>query len=238
MSFSENLQFLRSHHQITQEQLAEQLGVSRQSVSKWENNFAVPELDKLIKMSEIFSVTIDELVGRKQTSDPVPPAQDIVVQPGMPPRRIAGTILLCFGLIAFLILTLMGGFFLALLFCGPFVIVGSILLTCNTNLVLKTFWLTFSIYSPLSIFILINFIGYGRVIALVTTIVWFAILILGTLLLQRHNRVTATTKKLAVVSVILSLALSIMLHIGTGIMYRYSGLHTATEEFVTSIEES
>ena len=194
MNLGENIYRFRTKMNMSQGDLANALDVSRQSVSKWENNSAVPELDKLIKMSEIFSVTIDELVGRKQTSDPVPPAQDIVVQPGMPPRRIAGTILLCFGLIAFLILTLMGGFFLALLFCGPFVIVGSILLTCNTNLVLKTFWLTFSIYSPLSIFILINFIGYGRVIALVTTIVWFAILILGTLLLQRHNQVTATTK--------------------------------------------
>lgn len=49
---------------MSQGDLAEALDVSRQSVSKWENNSAVPELDKLIRMSELFSVTLDELVGK------------------------------------------------------------------------------------------------------------------------------------------------------------------------------
>ena len=48
MSFSENLQFLRSHNQITQEQLAEQLGVSRQSVSKWECGLTTPDLAMIV----------------------------------------------------------------------------------------------------------------------------------------------------------------------------------------------
>ncbi|MDE7009837.1 MAG: helix-turn-helix domain-containing protein, partial [Oscillospiraceae bacterium] len=45
MSLSENLQFLRQRRGITQEQLAEELDVSRQSVSKWESGVSYPEMD-------------------------------------------------------------------------------------------------------------------------------------------------------------------------------------------------
>lgn len=45
MGFSENLQYLRKKHQLTQEQLAERLDVSRQSVSKWESGAAYPEIN-------------------------------------------------------------------------------------------------------------------------------------------------------------------------------------------------
>lgn len=241
MNLGENIYQFRTKKNMSQGDLANALDVSRQSVSKWENNSAVPELDKLIRMSEIFSISIDELVGRIPSSEPGVPAQETVVHHGMPPRRIVGIILLCFGLIASLILSLLGGFIFALLFCVPLVIIGSILLACNTNLMLKTCWLMFAIYSPLCIFMLINFIGYGGSISLVATIAWFALLILETLLLLRHNQVTATTKKLAVVSVILAITFNAMLYIGNSLMYRYTALHTATEEieeFVIPIEES
>lgn len=62
MSFRENLLYLRATHDLTQEQLAEQLGVSRQSVTKWESDKSYPEMDKLIKMSQLFDCTLDELV--------------------------------------------------------------------------------------------------------------------------------------------------------------------------------
>ena len=50
MSFSENLQFLRAQAGVTQEQLAEQLDVSRQSVSKWEGGQSFPEMDTLLRI--------------------------------------------------------------------------------------------------------------------------------------------------------------------------------------------
>ena len=62
MSFRENLLRLRSEHNMTQEQLASLLGVSRQSVAKWEADRSYPEMDKLIKMTGIFGCTLDELV--------------------------------------------------------------------------------------------------------------------------------------------------------------------------------
>lgn len=62
MSFRDNLLRLRTEHGLTQEQLASQIGVSRQSVAKWESDRSYPEMDKLIKMTGIFGCTLDELV--------------------------------------------------------------------------------------------------------------------------------------------------------------------------------
>ena len=62
MSFGENLQFLRKKNNITQEQLAEKLGVSRQSVSKWESDGSYPEMDKLLQLCEMFSCNMDSLM--------------------------------------------------------------------------------------------------------------------------------------------------------------------------------
>lgn len=62
MEFSEKLTALRRREGVSQEQLADRLGVTRQSVSKWESGAAMPELVKLIALSEIFGVSVDYLV--------------------------------------------------------------------------------------------------------------------------------------------------------------------------------
>lgn len=62
MSFRTNLQYLRAERHMTQEQLAMLLGVSRQSVTKWEAEKSYPEMDKLIKMCQIFECSLDDLV--------------------------------------------------------------------------------------------------------------------------------------------------------------------------------
>jgi len=62
MSFRDNLQHLRATRNMTQEQLAMLVGVSRQSVTKWEAERAYPEMDKLLKLCQIFDCTLDELV--------------------------------------------------------------------------------------------------------------------------------------------------------------------------------
>ena len=68
MNFRTNLSYLRTSHSMTQEQLAMLLGVSRQSVTKWESGKSTPEMDKLLKLCEIFSCTLDELVCGDLTS--------------------------------------------------------------------------------------------------------------------------------------------------------------------------
>ena len=62
MNFNTNLQNLRKIHNLSQEQLAEKLDVSRQAVSKWENGTSYPEMDKLLILCDIFSLNMDELV--------------------------------------------------------------------------------------------------------------------------------------------------------------------------------
>lgn len=62
MEFSEKLMNLRRREGLSQEQLADRLGVTRQSVSKWEGGTAMPELVKLITLSEMFGVSVDYLV--------------------------------------------------------------------------------------------------------------------------------------------------------------------------------
>ena len=62
MSFRDNLLHLRASHNMTQEQLAMLLGVSRQSVTKWESERSYPEMDKLLKLCQTFGCTLDELV--------------------------------------------------------------------------------------------------------------------------------------------------------------------------------
>ena len=75
MSFRTNLQYLRAERHMTQEQLAMLLGVSRQSVTKWEAEKSYPEMDKLIKMCQIFECSLDDLVQGDLTGRaPVPVA--------------------------------------------------------------------------------------------------------------------------------------------------------------------
>lgn len=62
MSFRDNLQYLRTKRHMTQEQLAMLLGVSRQSISKWESEKAYPEMDKLLTICDLFGCTLDDLV--------------------------------------------------------------------------------------------------------------------------------------------------------------------------------
>lgn len=71
-TFSEKLLELRRKEGLSQEQLADRLGVTRQSVSKWESGTAVPELTKLVALSDLFSVSVDYLV-KDRLEDPERP---------------------------------------------------------------------------------------------------------------------------------------------------------------------
>ncbi|MGI5897676.1 MAG: helix-turn-helix transcriptional regulator [Candidatus Dojkabacteria bacterium] len=62
MSFRKNLEHLRKSANLSQEDFAYKLGVSRQAVSKWESGAAYPETEKILKMCDIFNCTLDELM--------------------------------------------------------------------------------------------------------------------------------------------------------------------------------
>ena len=63
MKFGENLYNLRKKQKITQEKLAEKIGVSRQSVSKWENGTAYPEMNRIFELCKIFHCKLNDLVN-------------------------------------------------------------------------------------------------------------------------------------------------------------------------------
>lgn len=66
MTLGEKIFKLRTEQGLSQEALGEKLGVSRQSVSKWETDQSVPELDKIVAVSEIFGVSTDYLLKEKE----------------------------------------------------------------------------------------------------------------------------------------------------------------------------
>jgi transcriptional regulator with XRE-family HTH domain len=75
MEFAEKMQKLRKQKGMSQENLAELIGVSRQAVSKWESGQSYPEMDKVLSLSELFNVSVDHLL--KDTPDIPEPSQNI-----------------------------------------------------------------------------------------------------------------------------------------------------------------
>ena len=67
MKFGDKLVELRKKNGYSQEELAEKLGVSRQSVSKWESNNTYPETDKIIQIANLFDCSMDDLINDKIT---------------------------------------------------------------------------------------------------------------------------------------------------------------------------
>lgn len=62
--FSENLKKIRKEHNLSQEQLADELGVSRQAISKWESSVAYPEMEKIIALCDKFNLNINDLLNK------------------------------------------------------------------------------------------------------------------------------------------------------------------------------
>ena len=77
MPLSENILQFRRAMGLSQEQLAQQIGVSRQTVSKWETGQSAPELEKLVAISQIFGVSTDELLGNTRPPQADAPAATI-----------------------------------------------------------------------------------------------------------------------------------------------------------------
>lgn len=79
MTLSEKIIYLRKRGGWSQEELGDKLGISRQSVSKWESGMSTPDIDKIIKLSELFGVSTDYLL--KEDADAAAEAPVIVMEP-------------------------------------------------------------------------------------------------------------------------------------------------------------
>lgn len=78
----ENLIMLRNIHGFSQEEIAEKIGISRQAYAKWENGTTVPDIEKCMRLAEVYGVTIDSLVKTttldgKAVLPPPPPGKNI-----------------------------------------------------------------------------------------------------------------------------------------------------------------
>ncbi len=131
MNLGENIYRFRTQKNMSQGDLADALEVSRQSVSKWENNSAVPELDKLLKMAEIFGISLDLLVtGEETPADPTAPAPTPITIVTPPPKSTAkqlGVMLIGLGILAAILMFAVGPFagsYLGLIVGGPLVFIG------------------------------------------------------------------------------------------------------------------
>ena len=106
MSIGNKIYEMRIAKKLSQSDLADLLDVSRQSVSKWETDAAVPDLDKLVKLCDVFEITLDALIGRNVKETP-----SAVTEENNPQRfgtqKIFGGVLLGIALIGMILTVLL-----------------------------------------------------------------------------------------------------------------------------------
>ena len=155
MQLAEKIYYYRTKCGMSQGTLAEALDVSRQSISKWETGASVPELDKLIKLSELFGITVDELVKEsepredtkpnepKQTGEP----QRIeyrIIRESMPQNKIAAYVLLCTGLLLFVLALVLAPWFI--LFTIPIFACSAVCFICKKNAAFFCCWIVYILF--------------------------------------------------------------------------------------------
>ena len=140
MSLGERIYRFRTQRNLSQEALAEMLNVSRQSVSKWENNSAVPDLQKIVLLADIFEVSIDELVKGTEEQHCGREEKPPVGGTGRLGAKVAGTILLCMAFLVVMLFLLMNAGVAGLLYALPFLACGAICFACKRNTGLWCAW--------------------------------------------------------------------------------------------------
>lgn len=149
MTLGERILQYRTARSWSQEDLADLLDVSRQSVSKWETDASTPDLDKIVRLSEIFEVSLDQLVTGKEPTEAPPPAQAPLDPPpkmsaGQLVKTILGVVLLCIGFVLGIVLLLISGEYIAvMLYVAPLILCGVICLTVRRRTGLWCLWTLF-----------------------------------------------------------------------------------------------
>ena len=130
MTLGERIAEQRGRLGLSQSDLAERLEVSRQSVSKWETDASVPELDKLTRLCDLYGMTMDELVRGEEREEAVQPTgEEPALALSAPMRKLVGLGLLAIGLLLLpLILLMTASFPFALLMTLPLLACGVLFL--------------------------------------------------------------------------------------------------------------
>ncbi len=163
MDLGEKLYFYRTRAGLSQGELAERLEVSRQSVSKWETGNSVPELDKLIRICEVYGITLDELVRGERGEGEATPSEDAEPEPARtlpqtPPawvrprrepetapwRKTAGLILICCSALLFLLPACFGLGLAGLIIATPFALCGLVCFVFKRHIGLWCSWVVYT----------------------------------------------------------------------------------------------
>ncbi len=163
MKLGERIYHYRTERGLSQSELAERLDVSRQSVSKWETDASVPELDKLINLCEVFGITMDALVRGEEMppKGELPDEEPISVPPATntereavpereehrrPPYHTTGVILLCTAAVVAILFGLMAGVG-GLIFALPFFACGLLCVFMHRYVGLACAWTVYGLVS-------------------------------------------------------------------------------------------
>ena len=141
MTLGEKIYELRTQHNLSQGDLANELNVSRQSISKWENNNSTPDLEKIVKLAEIFNVSLDKLIKNEEKEETTlnTPEQNTPIPTKTREKKI-GKGLLIAGIISIFVFLLLGlgitGFFVAI----PLFACSIVLYKAKSNYSLWCMW--------------------------------------------------------------------------------------------------
>lgn len=238
MNLAEKIYELRTKQNLSQGDLADLLEVSRQSISKWETGSSVPDLDKLIKLSEVFHVTLDELVLDRQDDSnqgnfTLPPksSEDSTSKSGeqapryfpASPQTVAGIILLSMAFISLLFGSIHETAIIFL--CFPLVICGVICLRCKHYPGLLCFW---SIFFMIDLFSALR-IGHTWSNAIFYIIIYhmtgkdglynIALLFSWGMLLYAITLISATVLLFKKKNFLFSKRICILINVGTGVSF-------------------
>ncbi len=246
MNLGETIFRLRTAKGMSQGDLAEALEVSRQSISKWETNVSVPELDKLVKLSEVFGVTLDELVTGKAetTQDPAAAPEQTEpriiyvekpVRPSLSPAQILGIILLSCSLLCFVMFACFGDWYdlgVVFLLCLPVALWGVLCLVTKHPL-------SWCIWCSSLILLMYMLIITGRGVYSILFLVIGFLLVGGALLYTVYLHKKGRIRIPAWGWVLLTVALvSIMLILTISSLGISAGTVTGTEELTTDLDAS
>lgn len=153
MTLGEHIVELRNTHGISQADLAEAVDVSRQSVSKWETGASTPDLEKLVKLANYFSISLDQLVKGKETEicnqsvvAEKPVTQTSHTTPKRTKAQSLGIFFLCLSAFAGILFAVLFGIW-GVLFVTPLLLFGLICYFVKKQPILKAVWADYIILS-------------------------------------------------------------------------------------------
>lgn len=204
MNLGEKIYECRKKENMSQGDLADSLNVSRQSVSKWETNSSVPELEKLIKISKVFKVSLDELAGIEGmiSEQEYKHKVNYLIDKKIELRKMFGFGLLGMGILIFVILFVFSDFLIATILSAPLIISGFIQLLIKKYTGLINGWsLYFLIYlylkvaTSVSVRVIFNKFAYQDGLNATLVIAWLGFIIFGILVYSTYVLIKASKTK-------------------------------------------